>query len=337
MSTKNETKTAKRRILITGGAGFIGSNLCECLIDKGFEVVCLDNFSTGHMKNIEHLILNHADAFTLLEGDIRDFEACIRATSNVDIVLHEAALGSIPRSINDPITTNDVNISGFLNMLVAARDNKVKRFIFAASSSTYGDNTDLPKMEEKIGKPLSPYALTKYVDELYADVFAKTFGIEYIGLRYFNVFGRRQDPNSSYAAVIPLFIKQFMRHEPPIINGDGTNSRDFTYIDNVLHMNLLAINTKNADAVNQIYNTACGERTSISVLAELTKALLSENDLKISKVDIKYCPKRPGDIPHSQASIEKAQKLLGYVPLVSFFDGLQETIKWYCSSDNYFN
>lgn len=323
------------KILVTGGAGFIGSNLCEYLIHKGFEVVCLDNFSTGHIRNIQYLINNHSDAFSLIEGDIRDLNTCIRATTGVDMILHEAALGSIPRSINEPITTNDVNIGGFLNMLVAARDCKIKRFIFAASSSTYGDNTDLPKVEENIGKPLSPYALTKYVDELYAEVFSKTYGLEYIGLRYFNVFGRRQDANSTYAAVIPLFIKQLMQHESPVINGDGTHSRDFTYIDNVLHMNLLAIKTRNPDAVNQIYNTACGERTTISHLAELTKAMQSKIDSNIASVEVKYRSMRLGDIPHSQASIEKAKRLLGYVPLVNFTEGLEETIKWYYSDGNH--
>ena len=221
-------------------------------------------------------------------------------------------------------------------MLVAARDCKVKRFIFAASSSTYGDNTDLPKVEENIGKPLSPYALTKYVDELYAEVFSKTYGLEYIGLRYFNVYGRRQDSNSTYAAVIPLFIKQLMQHESPVINGDGTHSRDFTYIDNVLHMNLLAIKTRNPDAVNQIYNTACGERTTISQLAELTKAMQSKIDSNIASVEVKYRSMRLGDIPHSQANIEKAKRLLGYVPLVHFVEGLKETIKWYYSDGNHF-
>lgn len=258
------------RILVTGGAGFIGSNLCEFLVNKGHYVVCLDNFSTGHMENIANLIERHAGSFQLIEGDIRSFATCIKATKGMDYILHEAALGSIPRSINDPITTNDVNIGGFLNMLVAARDLKIKRFVFAASSSTYGDNKDLPKTEEKIGKPMSPYALTKFVDELYADVFAKTYKMEYIGLRYFNVFGRRQDPNSMYAAVIPLFIKQFMSLKRPRINGDGSNSRDFTYIDNVIQMNELALYTTNHAAVNQIYNTACGERTSISQLTSFT-------------------------------------------------------------------
>jgi UDP-N-acetylglucosamine 4-epimerase len=223
------------KILVTGGAGFIGSNLCEHLVKTGHEVICLDNFSTGHMSNIQELLDNHGDKFRLIEGDIRNYETCLRASSGIDAILHEAALGSIPRSINDPITTNEVNIGGFLNMLVAAKDNHVKRFIFAASSSTYGDSAELPKIEDRIGKPLSPYALTKFVDELYADVFSKTYGTQYIGLRYFNVFGRRQDPNSMYAAVIPLFIKQYLLHKTPIINGDGSNTRDFTYIDNVIH------------------------------------------------------------------------------------------------------
>lgn len=319
------------KILVTGGAGFIGSNLCEYLIHKGFEVVCLDNFSTGHIRNIQHLINNHSDVFSLIEGDIRDLNTCIRATSGVDMILHEAALGSIPRSINDPITTNDVNIGGFLNMLVAARDCKVKRFIFAASSSTYGDNTDLPKVEDNIGKPLSPYALTKYVDELYAEVFSKTYGLEYIGLRYFNVFGERQDPNTPYAAVIPLFIKQLLHHESPIINGDGTYSRDFTYIDNVLHMNLLAIGTNNRDAVNQIFNTACGESVTISHIVELLKILLSNIDPEIAKVEVKKGPVRCGDIPHSLASIEKAKRLLGYSPVINVSEGLRKTVLWYSS------
>lgn len=320
------------KVLVTGGAGFIGSNLCEYLINKGYEVVCLDNFSTGHIRNVQHLINNHSDAFSLIEGDIRDLNTCISATSGVDMILHEAALGSIPRSIDDPITTNDVNIGGFLNMLVAARDCKVKRFIFAASSSVYGDNPDLPKVEENIGKPLSPYALTKYVDELYAEVFYKTYGLEYIGLRYFNVFGRRQDPKAPYAAVIPLFINQLLHHESPIINGDGTYSRDFTYIDNVLHMNLLAMKTNNRDAVNQIYNTACGESTTISFLAESIKTLLSHIDYEISKIEVKYNSFSRGDIPHSKANIDKAQKLLKYIPLVGFNEGLKETISWYCTN-----
>ena len=317
------------KILVTGGAGFIGSNLCEYLVNKGHYVICLDNFSTGHMENIAALMENRPNSFQLIEGDIRSFETCIKAASGVDYILHEAALGSIPRSINDPITTNDVNIGGFLNMLVAARDLKIKRFIFAASSSTYGDSKDLPKVEDNIGKPMSPYALTKLVDELYADVFAKTYDMEFIGLRYFNVFGRRQDPNSMYAAVIPLFIKQFMSLKQPRINGDGSNSRDFTYIDNVIHMNELALITSNPQAINQIYNTACGERTTINQLASFIKGILIRYNPEIGNINPIYGPNRTGDIPHSLASIEKAKIYLNYVPRYSFYKGLEETINWY--------
>lgn len=318
-----------RKVLVTGGAGFIGSNLCDHLVNKGFHVICLDNFSTGHMKNIQHLLNDDNIPFELIEGDIRNFETCIKAVDGVEFVFHEAALGSIPRSINDPITTNDVNIGGFLNMLVAARNSNVKRFIFAASSSTYGDSKELPKREDHIGKPLSPYALTKYVDELYADVFAKTYGIEYIGLRYFNVFGKRQDPDSMYAAVIPLFIKQFLNHKQPIINGKGEYSRDFTYVDNVIHMNMLAMETESTDAINQIYNTAGGERTSINDLIESIQSFISETDSSVMNIKPIHGPYRNGDIPHSLASIEKAKQLLGYIPVVNFKDGLKKTIDWY--------
>ena len=254
---------------------------------------------------------------------------CRKAVEDVDYVLHEAALGSVPRSIKDPITTNAVNIGGFLNMLVAARDANVKRFVFAASSSTYGDSQSLPKVEDVIGKPLSPYAITKYVDELYADVFARTYGMEYIGLRYFNVFGRRQDPNGAYAAVIPLFVKKFIRHEAPNINGDGEYSRDFTYIDNVIQMNLLAISTENPDAINQIYNTAYGERTTLNQLCTYLKEFLSDFDTEISKIEPTHGPNRLGDIPHSLACIDKAKKLLGYAPEYNMRDGLREAVKWY--------
>lgn len=320
------------KILITGGAGFIGSNLCEFFVNKGHEVVCLDNFSTGHMYNIQHLVNNKTN-FKLIEGDIRNFDTCLKATKNIDYVLHEAALGSIPRSINDPITTNDVNIGGFLNMLVAARDSNIKRFIFAASSSTYGDSQEIPKVEDRIGKPLSPYALTKYVDELYADVFANTYGIEYIGLRYFNVFGRRQDPESMYAAVIPLFIKQLMSHKCPHINGDGSITRDFTYIDNVIKMNLLAINTTDKATINQIYNTAVGEQTSILQMTNLLIKYLSKYDKDIKLIRPEFGLPRQGDIKHSIASIEKAKKLLAYQPDFSFEKGLEETISWYWSNN----
>lgn len=247
----------------------------------------------------------------------------------MEYVLHEAALGSVPRSIKDPITTNDVNIGGFLNMLVASRDAGVKRFVFAASSSTYGDSKSLPKVEDVIGKPLSPYAITKYVNELYADVFAKTYGLEYIGLRYFNVFGRRQDPFGAYAAVIPLFVKKFMAHESPVINGDGEYSRDFTYIDNVIQMNLLAITTTNPNAVNQVYNTAFGERTTLNMLVGYLKEFLSEYDSDISNVEVVHGPNRQGDIPHSLACIDKAKTLLNYEPQYSMRDGLREAVRWY--------
>ena len=316
-------------ILVTGGAGFIGSNLCEALLEDGHRVTCLDNFSTGHIENILPLTEKYAGTFRLIVGDIRNPEDCRKAVEGADYVLHEAALGSVPRSIKDPATTNAVNIGGFLNMLIAARDAGVRRFVFAASSSTYGDSTALPKVEEHIGRPLSPYAITKYVDELYADVFARTYGIEYIGLRYFNVFGRRQDPNGAYAAVIPLFVKQFMAHETPTINGDGEYSRDFTYIDNVILMNRLALATTNPQAVNQIYNTAFGERTTLNQLTDYLREFLSVYDPAIASIVPVHGPNRLGDIPHSLASIDKARTLLGYNPQFSMRDGLREACKWY--------
>jgi UDP-N-acetylglucosamine 4-epimerase len=314
-------------ILVTGGAGFIGSNLCETLLNLGHKVVCLDNFSTGHRKNIANFLSN--ENFSLVEGDIRELETCRKAVDGIDYVLHEAALGSVPRSINDPITSNEVNVSGFLNMLVAARDAGVKRFIYAASSSTYGDSASLPKVEDVIGKPLSPYAITKYVNELYADVFSKTYGMECIGLRYFNVFGRRQDPHGAYAAVILLFVKQLMQHESPVINGDGDYSRDFTYVENVIQMNLLAISTTNPNAVNTVYNTAFGERNTLIQLTGYLKEFLSEFDPGIKDIEIKHGPNRIGDIPHSLASIDKAKRLLDYQPQYSLRDGLKESVKWY--------
>ncbi len=317
------------RVLVTGGAGFIGSNLCEHLLTNGFQVRCLDNFSTGKWENIIPLINKFKSSFEIQIGDIRNIEDCHKATEGIEYVFHEAALGSVPRSIKDPITTNNVNIGGFLNMLVAARDANVKRFIFAASSSTYGDSPSLPKKEDIIGKPLSPYAITKYVNELYADVFARTYGIEYIGLRYFNVFGRRQDPNGAYAAVIPLFVKKLMAHESPNINGDGEYSRDFTYIDNVILMNMLAMRTENPDAVNQIYNTAFGERTTLNQLVTYLKEYLGEKDENIKQITPTYGPNRAGDIPHSLASIDKATKLLGYSPEFSMKAGLKEAVDWY--------
>jgi UDP-N-acetylglucosamine/UDP-N-acetylgalactosamine 4-epimerase len=317
----------KQKILITGGAGFIGSNLCEYFLSKKYQVVCLDNFATGHKSNLTSFLNN--DDFTLIEGDIRNIEDCNKAVKNVDYVLHQAALGSVPRSINDPITSNDVNVSGFLNMLVASRDANVKRFVYAASSSTYGDSEALPKVEEKIGKPLSPYAITKYVNELYAEIFSKTYGLETIGLRYFNVFGRKQDPNGAYAAVIPKFVMQLMSGESPIINGDGNYSRDFTYIDNVIQMNELAMLTNNKEAINTVYNTAYGDRTTLNDMVFYLKEFLSEYQSTIKDINIIYGPNRIGDIPHSLASIDKAKKLLNYNPKYSFKDGLKEAVKWY--------
>lgn len=298
------------KVLVTGGAGFIGSNLCEYLLENGHDVCCLDNFATGKMENIIPLLQKYSKHFKLIIGDIRNLCDCQKAVDGMEYVLHEAALGSVPRSVKDPITTNEVNIGGFLNMLIASRDAGVKRFIFAASSSTYGDSQILPKVENVIGKPLSPYAITKYVNELYADVFAKTYGIEYIGLRYFNVFGRRQDPNGAYAAVIPLFVKKFMNYESPNINGDGEYSRDFTYIDNVIQMNMLALLTENVDAVNQIYNTACGERTTLNQLVSYLREYLSKFDSEIAKIEPTYGSNRVGDIPHSLACVDKAKSCL---------------------------
>ena len=318
-----------RNILITGGAGFIGSNLAEELLQRGHRVTVLDNFATGKIENLLPLLEQYNDSLTLQVGDIRNLADCEKATKDIDFVFHEAALGSVPRSIKDPVTSNEVNVSGFLNMLVASRDAGVKRFIYAASSSTYGDSPSLPKVEEVIGKPLSPYAITKYVNELYADVFSRTYGMEFIGLRYFNVFGRRQDPNGAYAAVIPLFVKQLMQHESPVINGDGEYSRDFTYIDNVIQMNLRAMETDNPDAVNQVYNTAYGERTTLNQLVGYLKEYLSEHDPAIAEVEVIHGPNRAGDIPHSLASIDKAKDLLGYTPEYSMKEGLKEAVKWY--------
>ncbi|WP_010249560.1 SDR family oxidoreductase [Myroides injenensis] len=316
-----------KKILITGGAGFIGSNLTEYFLSKGYSVRCLDNFATGHRYNIAPFLTN--ENYELLEGDICNLEMCEKAVNGVDYVLHQAALGSVPRSVKDPITSNDVNVSGFLNMLVASRDEGVKRFVYAASSSTYGDSEILPKIEDIIGKPLSPYAVTKYVNELYADVFSKTYGIQTIGLRYFNVFGRRQDPNGAYAAVIPLFVKQLMKHESPVINGTGDYSRDFTYIDNVIQMNERAMLTENLEAVNTVYNTAVGDRTTLNQLVRYLKESLSAYDAEIAHVEVKHGPNRVGDIPHSLASVDKARKLLGYEPTHTIGEGLKEAVKWY--------
>lgn len=322
-----KNKLNNKNILVTGGAGFIGSNLCEELINLGANVTCLDNFSTGFRENLD-AIKDHPN-FKLIEGDIRNLEDCKLACENQDFVLHEAALGSVPRSINDPITSNDVNVGGFLNMLVAARDANVKRFVYAASSSTYGDSESLPKVEDVIGKPLSPYAITKYINELYADVFKRTYDFDTIGLRYFNVFGRKQNPNGAYAAVIPKFVMQLMNHESPVINGGGEYSRDFTYIDNVILMNLLALTSDNSASVNQVYNTAFGERTTLNDLVSNLKEYLSDFDPKIADVEVIYGDYRKGDVPHSLASIDKAKKLLEYQPKHSMKEGLKEAVKWY--------
>lgn len=317
---------SNKKIVVTGGAGFIGSNLCEVLLEKGNSVVCLDNFSTGNRDNISSFIDN--PNFTLIEGDIRNLAACLQATEGADYVLHQAALGSIPRSIKDPITTTEVNINGFLNILIAVRDHKVKRLVYAASSSTYGDSRILPKEEDIIGNPLSPYGITKYVNELYAAVFAKTYGIETIGLRYFNVFGKRQDPAGPYAAVIPKFISQLINLQSPTINGDGSYSRDFTYIANIVQINLLSV-VADKNAVNKVYNAAFGACNTLSNLTILLKQELSKFDKRIAEVPIKYGAERLGDVAHSYASISKAKDLLNYKPNYSLQKGLQESVKWY--------
>ena len=315
------------RILITGGAGFIGSNLAEFFLSQGNEVIILDNFSTGKIENV--LPFAKQKKFHLIVGDIRNLNDCRQAVDGIDFVFHEAALGSVPRSIKDPMTTTAVNILGFVNMLYAAQEAKVKRFIYAASSSTYGDSKTLPKVEDKIGNPLSPYAITKYVNELYAQNFHDLYGIDTIGLRYFNVFGRRQDPYGAYAAVIPKFVISLMKHESPVINGDGSYSRDFTYVDNVIQANQLAAVVANPDAVNQVYNVAFGERTTLNELFAYLKENLSEFDAEIAGIEPQYGPNRSGDIPHSLASIEKAKVLLGYSPEFSVKDGLKQATRWY--------
>jgi UDP-N-acetylglucosamine 4-epimerase len=319
--------------LITGVAGFIGSNLLEHLLKLDQNVVGLDNFATGHQRNIDEVkslvTEKQWNNFTFTEGDIRDTETCNRACTGVDYVLHQAALGSVPRSIEDPVTTNANNISGFLNMLVAARDAKVKRFVYAASSSTYGDHPALPKVEENIGKPLSPYAVTKYVNELYADVFAQTYGFKTIGLRYFNIFGQRQDPDGAYAAVIPKWVAGFLNKEKIFINGDGETSRDFCYIKNAVQANLLAATTENPDAVNQVYNVAVGDRTTLNALFDSIQDKLLKRVDSLDKVEATYRDFRTGDVRHSQADISKAEKLIGYNPTHRIDDGLGEAMDWY--------
>ena len=316
-----------QKVLITGGAGFIGSNLVESMLDAGNYVVCLDNFSTGKRENLKEFMDN--PDFRLIEGDIRNYHDCEKSVKGIDFVFHQAALGSVPRSVKDPVTTTDVNIGGFVKMLYASKEAKVRRFIYAASSSTYGDHPDLPKVEEKIGKPLSPYGITKYVDELFAANFAALYNVEVIGLRYFNVFGRRQDPQGAYAAVIPLFVEKLLRHEPPVINGDGSYSRDFTYIDNVLQANHLAALVQDQSAVNQVYNVAYGERTNLIELFELVRHLIAGFDSEVMGINPVYETVRAGDIPHSLASIGKAKRLLGYNPTHTVREGLAEAIQWY--------
>lgn len=320
-------KINNQKVLVTGGAGFIGSNLCEDLLAQNNQVICLDNFSTGRKENIASFL--NKSGFTLIEGDIRNAADCQKAMAGVEIVLQQAALGSVPRSLNDPAATNSVNVDGFLNVLIAARDAKVKRLVYAASSSTYGDSEVLPKLEDVIGKPLSPYAVTKLVNELYAHVFGLNYGLDCIGLRYFNVYGRRQDPNGAYAAVIPKFTMQLMAHQSPLINGDGTNSRDFTYIDNVIQMNHLAAVTDNPAAKSQVFNTAVGERADLNWMTHLLKKYLSEYDPEIAHIGIKHGPTRQGDIPHSLASIQKAETILGYQPSHDLENGLKEAVEWY--------
>lgn len=316
-----------KKVLVTGGAGFIGSNLIESLLEYGNSVVCLDNFSTGHRFNIEKFLNN--PSFRLIEGDIRDYDTCRKAVEGIEYVFHQAALGSVPRSLVDPVTTTDVNIGGFVKVLFASKEAGVKRFIYAASSSTYGDHPDLPKVEDKIGNPLSPYAITKYVDELYAKVFTAAYDMEVIGLRYFNVFGRNQDPDSYYAAVIPLFIRKLFNHEAPVINGDGTISRDFTYIDNVIVANHLAAVADNPAAVNQVYNVAHGERTTISELFYMIREYAAIYDPVVKSIEPVYGPPRKGDIQHSQASVEKAGMLIGYKPETRVKGGIERTVKWF--------
>lgn len=311
------------KILVTGGAGFIGSNLVgQLLQDKRItEVRVLDNLATGSLENIA--AYRSDPKFTFIEGDIRDYAACLAACEEIDLISHQAALGSVPRSINDPLTTNEVNITGTLNVFTAAKEKKISRIVFAASSSTYGDHPGLPKQEDRIGNPLSPYAVTKYVNELYARVYADLYGMQIIGLRYFNIFGPRQNPNGPYAAVIPLFAEALLKNEPPTFNGDGQHSRDFTYVDNAVQANILSLFTSNKEAVNQVYNIACGEQTS---LLELFEGLKKEAGTTLQPI---YGPERKGDVKHSLADISKAKKLLGYEPSVSVEEGLKRTYKWY--------
>ena len=311
------------KILVTGGSGFIGSNLVETLLaDAKVELVRdLDNLSTGSKKNIQAFLSN--SKFQFIEGDIRNYETCLQACNNINLISHQAALGSVPRSINDPLTTNAVNITGTLNMFTAAKETNIKRVVYAASSSTYGDHPGLPKVEDKIGNPLSPYAVTKYVNELYARVYANTYGLQLIGLRYFNVFGPKQSPNGPYAAVIPLFIQSLLNNQAPFINGDGSHSRDFTFVSNAVQANMKALFTENNDAVNQVYNIACGEQTTLLQLFNYLKNITQSN------INVVLREERKGDVKHSLADISKAKNLLAYHPEITVQQGLQQTVDWY--------
>lgn len=311
------------RILVTGGAGFIGSNLVGALLkdNRVSFVRVLDNLATGSFHNLEEY--NGDARFEMLQGDIRDYASCLKACEGIDLISHQAALGSVPRSINDPLTSNEVNITGTLNIFNAARERGIRRIIYAASSSTYGDHPGLPKVEDKIGKPLSPYAVTKYVNELYADVYASLFDMEFIGLRYFNIFGPRQNPRGPYAAVIPLFVEALLDHKSPVINGDGSHSRDFTYVDNAVSANILSLFATDKAVVNQVYNIACGQQTSLAELFETLR--------KVAGSDLQpvYGPERKGDVKHSLADISRARRMLGYEPSISVEQGLRITFEWY--------
>lgn len=335
--TQQDLVAAPKTWLVTGVAGFIGSNLLETLLKLNQTVVGLDNFATGYQKNLDEvqsLVSNEQwDRFSFIKGDIRNFADCQKACSGVDYVLHQAALGSVPRSLADPITTNEVNISGFLNMLTAARDAEVRSFTYAASSSTYGDHPGLPKIEDKIGKPLSPYAVTKYVNELYADVFARSYGFKSVGLRYFNVFGRRQDPDGAYAAVIPKWTAAMIKNDTVFINGDGETSRDFCYIENTVQANILAATTQNEDATNQVYNVAVGDRTTLNELFNAIKSALADNSVIYNK-EPTYREFRPGDVRHSQADVSKANNLLGYQPRFDISQGIDKAMAWYKDNIN---
>jgi UDP-N-acetylglucosamine 4-epimerase len=330
---KADLKANPKKWLVTGVAGFIGSGILEELLNLGQTVIGLDDFSNGKQENLddvkEEVGPDKWQRFHFFEADIRNLSDCHKTCDGVDYVLHQAALGSVPRSIDDPITTNQCNIDGFVNMLVAARDASVKRFVYAGSSATYGDHPDLPKIEDRIGQPLSPYAVTKHTNELYADVFAKTYDLEIMGLRYFNVFGKRQDPNGAYAAVIPKWINAFWGGEQPIINGDGEISRDFCYLDNTIQSNLLAATCDNEEALNKVYNVAYGERTTLNQLFQLIKDSLIPFKPHVQTIEPKHGPPRKGDIPHSLADITRARNLLGYEPTYDVKEGMKQTINWY--------